>query len=66
MRKHLKQVLSLSLSAAVAVSLAACGNGGGEERKPVKAQGGALGAYEETVVCTMGRSTKSDRSHVVL
>lgn len=57
MRKHLKQVLSLSLSAAVAVSLAACGNGGGEERKPVKAQGGALGAYEETVVCTMGRST---------
>lgn len=52
-----KKAAGLSLAAVMTISLAACGKGGNQEQEAVKAAEGGLGAYEDTVICTMGRST---------
>lgn len=59
MKKRLvgKKILGLSMATVMMVSLSACGMGEGEQEEAIKAADGNLGAYEETVVCNMGRST---------
>lgn len=52
----LKKAVGISVITAMAGSLAACGNSTDKE-EAVSAADGPMGAYEETVECTMGRST---------
>lgn len=52
-----KRILSVSIAAATAFSLAACGGQNSEPEEPVASAEGAFGAYEETLICNMGRST---------
>lgn len=51
------RIVGLSIAAAMAASLSACGTGKEETQEKVASQVGELGAYENTVVCTMGRRT---------
>ena len=52
-----KRVLSIATVSALAVSLSACAGGAGGQEEAVSAADGSLGAYEDTLVCNMGRST---------
>ena len=52
-----RRILSVSVAAALALSLSACGGQNSEQEDPVAAETGGLGAYDETLVCNMGRST---------
>lgn len=53
----LKKVIAVPVTAAMILSLAGCGSKGGEAQQTIAAAEGLLGAYEETVICNMGRST---------
>lgn len=52
-----KKVMGLSMAAVMALSLAACGGNEEDKQAAVKSAKGVLGAYEENIVCTVGRST---------
>lgn len=56
-RLFIKRVLSIATVSALAVSLSACAGGAGGQEEAVSAADGPLGAYEDTLVCSMGRST---------
>lgn len=53
----LKKAAVVPVIAAMLLSFTGCGNNGGEIQEAVAAAEGPLGAYEETVICSMGRST---------
>ena len=59
MRKtiFLKKAVSVSLAAVISISLAACGKGSDSSTESITAKEGELGAYEETLTCTLGRTT---------
>lgn len=52
-----KQILSVSMAAVMAVSLSACGGKNNEEEEKVVAAKGNMGAYQDTLICNMGRRT---------
>lgn len=56
-RNIYKKIMGLSMAAVMSMSLAACGGNGEEKQEAVKSAEGALGAYEENIICTVGRST---------
>lgn len=56
-KNRFRKIISISMAAAMTMSLAACGENTEDKQDAVKSADGALGAYEETVSCTVGRST---------
>ena len=52
-----KRVLSISMAAVMVVSLSACGGKNGEQEEAIAASKGSMGAYKDTLICNMGRST---------
>lgn len=56
-RNVYKKVMGLSIAAAMLLSVTACGGNSDEKQEAVKAAEGVLGAYEESISCTVGRST---------
>lgn len=56
-RNIYKKIMGLSMAAVMSLSLAACGGNEEEKQEAVKSADGALGAYEENIICTVGRST---------
>lgn len=52
-----KKMVGVSMAAVLGMSLTACGNNGEDKKEPVTAAAGVLGSYEDTVICTMGRTT---------
>lgn len=56
-RKIYKRVIGLSIAAVMTISLAACKGGSDNKKEAVKSAEGVLGAYEESISCTVGRST---------
>lgn len=56
-RKVYKKVMGLSIAAAMLLSVTACGGNSDEKQEAVKSAEGVLGAYEESISCTVGRST---------
>lgn len=56
-RKVTKRVLGATLAAVTALSFTACGKQEEKQEEPVAYEKGELGAYKDTLICNMGRST---------
>lgn len=56
-RKIYKKVIGISMIAAMTLSLAACKGNSQDKQEAVKSAEGVLGDYEESISCTVGRST---------
>lgn len=56
-RNIYKKITGISMTVVMALSLTACGGNSDDRQEAVKSAEGALGAYEESISCTVGRST---------
>lgn len=56
-RNVYKKIMGLSIAASMTLALTACGGNSDDNQEAVKSAKGALGAYEENISCTVGRST---------